>query len=45
MNLGDSLLVSVLGMAVVFVVLIILNFMIKGISVLSNNFEKRKSAD
>jgi len=45
MNLGDSLLVSVLGMAVVFVVLVILNVLIKGISVLSSNVEKRRSVD
>ena len=44
LGLLDSLLVSVLGMAVVFLVLVILNYMIKGLSIMSRT-KNKKSAD
>ena len=43
MTLLDSLLVTVLGMGVVFSVLLILNLMIKGLSVLVRATEKKQS--
>ena len=44
MSLVDSLLVSVLGMGIVFAVLIILNGMIKGLSVLVGIMKKEPGA-
>ena len=40
MGIGDSLLTSLLGMAVVFLVLVILNVMIKGLSFVSKVAKK-----
>ena len=44
MSIGESLMVTVLGMSVVFIVLIILNVMIKGLSVLAIYVNKRSKS-